>query len=61
MEKKDFLKQLRGFFSEKGFSNKGNHYYKALNDETVIVFGLQFTAYGGALLLFGSRVLLQFH
>lgn len=47
MEKKDFLKQLRGFFSEKGFSNKGNHYYKALNDETVIVFGLQFTAYGG--------------
>lgn len=47
MIKKDFVKQLGRFFSEKGFFYKSQHFYKELTDEVMIVFGLQTTAYGG--------------
>lgn len=47
MTKNEFIKQMRHFFSSKGFFCKGRNYYKEITSEVMIVFGTQASIYGG--------------
>ena len=47
MTKNEFKKWLNKYFSQKGFYCKSGHYYKEITNEVMIVFGLQYTNYGG--------------
>lgn len=47
MTKDEFKKEMRKFFSDKGFFCKGTtHYYKEVSNDVVIVFGLNMTYCG---------------
>ena len=47
MEQKAFLKLCTGVFKQYGFEKKNNNYYRCFDNDVMLVFGLQKSAYGG--------------
>lgn len=47
MEQKAFLKLCTSVFKQYGFEKKNNNYYRCFDNDVMLVFGLQKSAYGG--------------
>ena len=47
MEQKAFLKLCTSVFKQYDFEKKNNNYYRRFDNDIMLVFGLQKSAYGG--------------